>query len=829
MAQFNFEERIDHIEIEPTNVMTGDRNRSRYLYYQLKMSMAEAEAVDIIVSFLMESGVRMLLKNMKRALNRGVRIRILTGNYLGITQPSALYLIKQELGERVDLRLYNEKSRSFHPKSYIFHYDSSNEIYIGSSNISRSALTSGIEWNYKFSDRQDKENYELFYETFEDLFFNHSIIIDDEELKRYSKAWKKPAVSKDLAQYDMIEENNEKVKMLFQPRGAQIEALYALEESRREGATKGLIYAATGIGKTYLAAFDSLKYERVLFVAHREEILKQAASSFKNVRNSEDYGFFDGKAKDTDKSVIFASVATLGRLEYLNEKYFPVDYFNYVIIDECHHMVTKQYKAIVDYFKPQFLLGLTATPERMDGKNIYEICDYNVPYQISLKEAINKGLLVPFHYYGIYDETDYSGLRIVKGHYEEQELNQAYIGNVRRYDLIYKYYRKYRSSRAIGFCCSKQHAEDMAKEFCKRGISAVAVYSGENGEYAEERNEAIKKLKNGEIHVIFSVDMFNEGVDIASLDMVMFLRPTESPIVFLQQLGRGLRIYKGKQYLNVLDFIGNYEKAGKTPMLLSGERSFANKIADKNIYEYQDFEYPEDCLVDFDMRLIDLFKEMDKKKLTVKIQIQREYFRVKELLDGKSPTRMELFTYMDDDIYQYCVCGGHAKENPFRKYLVFLNEMGELSDDEQKLYTGIGREFIETIETTEMNKVYKMPILYSFYNHGNIRLAVTDEEVLESWKEFFDTGTNWKDFPGIDTYEDYKKLTDKKHLSKAKSMPIKRLKMSGKGFFVEKEGYALALREELGEVVENVVLKEHMKDVLEYRSMENYRRRYEAV
>ena len=829
MAQFNFEERIDHIEIEPTNVMTGDRNRSRYLYYQLKMSMAEAEAVDIIVSFLMESGVRMLLKNMKRALNRGVRIRILTCNYLGITQPSALYLIKQELGERVDLRLYNEKSRSFHPKSYIFHYDSSNEIYIGSSNISRSALTSGIEWNYKFSDRQDKENYELFYETFEDLFFNHSIIIDDEELKRYSKAWKKPAVSKDLAQYDMIEENNEKVKMLFQPRGAQIEALYALEESRREGATKGLIYAATGIGKTYLAAFDSLKYERVLFVAHREEILKQAASSFKNVRNSEDYGFFDGKAKDTDKSVIFASVATLGRLEYLNEKYFPVDYFNYVIIDECHHMVTKQYKAIVDYFKPQFLLGLTATPERMDGKNIYEICDYNVPYQISLKEAINKGLLVPFHYYGIYDETDYSGLRIVKGHYEEQELNQAYIGNVRRYDLIYKYYHKYRSSRAIGFCCSKQHAEDMAKEFCKRGISAVAVYSGENGEYAEERNEAIKKLKNGEIHVIFSVDMFNEGVDIASLDMVMFLRPTESPIVFLQQLGRGLRIYKGKQYLNVLDFIGNYEKAGKTPMLLSGERSFANKIADKNIYEYQDFEYPEDCLVDFDMRLIDLFKEMDKKKLTVKIQIQREYFRVKELLDGKRPTRMELFTYMDDDIYQYCVCGGHAKENPFRKYLVFLNEMGELSDDEQKLYTGIGREFIETIETTEMNKVYKMPILYSFYNHGNIRLAVTDEEVLESWKEFFDTGTNWKDFPGIDTYEDYKKLTDKKHLSKAKSMPIKRLKMSGKGFFVEKEGYALALREELGEVVENVVLKEHMKDVLEYRSMEYYRRRYEAV
>ena len=182
MAQSNFEERIDTYEIESTNVMTGDRDRSRYLYYQLKMSMAKAKQIDIIVSFLMESGVRMFLNDMKRALERGVKIRILTGNYLGITQPSALYLIKSELSDRVDLRLYNETSRSFHPKSYIFHYESSNEIYIGSSNISKSALTSGIEWNYRFSDTLDKKNYELFYATFEDLFLNHSIIIDDEEL-----------------------------------------------------------------------------------------------------------------------------------------------------------------------------------------------------------------------------------------------------------------------------------------------------------------------------------------------------------------------------------------------------------------------------------------------------------------------------------------------------------------------------------------------------------------------------------------------------------------------------------------------------------------------
>lgn len=825
MAQFDFAKslEIDGLQIEYTDVMTGDKNRKRYLYYQLKMSMLKANKIDIIVSFLMESGVRMILKDLKAALDRGVQVRILTGNYLGITQPSALCLIKKDLGNRVDLRFYNDKERSFHPKSYIFHYENAGEIYIGSSNISRSALTSGIEWNYRFSSLEDKKNFDLFYDTFEDLFENHSIVIDDEELTRYSKNWHKPAVSKDLAKYDDVEENADtKVEVLFQPRGAQIEALYALEDSRSEGATKGLVQAATGIGKTYLAAFDSVKYERVLFVAHREEILKQAAVSFKNVRHKDDYGFFDGKRKDTNKSVIFASVATLGRSEYLTEDFFAPDYFDYIVIDEFHHAVNEQYQRIVHYFKPQFLLGLTATPERMDGKNIYEICDYNVPYEISLKEAINKGVLVPFHYYGIYDETDYSSLHLVKGRYDEKELNETYIGNVKRYDLIYKYYMKYHSKRALGFCCSRQHAEEMAKEFCKRGIESVAVYSNADGEFSEDRDKAIKKLKNQEIKVIFSVDMFNEGVDIAALDMVMFLRPTESAIVFLQQLGRGLRTSKGKEYLNVLDFIGNYEKAGRAPLLLSGTKNFG----ENSVRNYIDMEYPDDCIVDFDLRLIDLFKELDKKSISAKDRIKQEFFRVKELLDGKVPTRMELFTYMDDDIYQYCM--KHAKENPFRRYIDFLNEMKLLLEEEKILYSGIGREFLSLIETTDMQKVYKMPILYSFYNDGNIRLAVKDEDVLSAWKKFFDHGTNWKDFAEDISYADYKAMTDKQHLNKAKTMPIKFLKASGKGFFIEKDGYALSIRDDMKTIIENAAFKKHMKDILEYRTMEYYRRRYEG-
>ena len=813
-------------EIWSTDVMTGGSDRRMQLYYQLIQSLKKADSVDIIVSFLMESGVKMLLEELDNALKRGAKIRILTGNYLGITQPSALYLLKKKLGSRVDMRFYNEKDRSFHPKSYIFHYRGYNDIYIGSSNISRSALTSGIEWNYRFSSVSDPKNYEKFYHAFEDLFEHHSIIIDNEELKRYSQNWHRPAVAKDLERYEYSHQNEEnesedtKVRLLYEPRGAQIEALCALEDTRAEGAKRALVQAATGVGKTYLAAFDSKSYERVLFVAHREEILKQAAASFRNVRNSEDYGFFTGEEKSTDKSVIFASVATLGRSEYLSEKYFAPDYFQYLVIDEFHHAVNEQYQRIVKYFKPQFLLGLTATPERMDGRNIYELCDYNVPYEISLKDAINKGMLVPFHYYGIYDDTDYSGLHLIRGRYDEKELNETYIGNVHRHDLIYKYYCKYGSKKALGFCCSRAHAEEMAKEFCERGIPSVAVYSNTNGTYSEERGKAIEKLKSGEIRVIFSVDMFNEGVDITSVDMVMFLRPTESPIVFLQQLGRGLRRSKGKEYLNVLDFIGNYEKAGRVRFLLTGRTLGKNEYynpADRSAF-------PDDCLIDFDMKLIDLFSEMDKKHLKVRDQIRNEYYRVKELL-GRIPSRMDLFTYMDDDIYRVAIT--HSKDNPFKRYLDFRKELGELSEGENILYSGIGREFINLIENTNMSKVYKMPVLMAFYNHGNIRSQVSEEDLLDSWKEFFSTGTNWKDLDTGITYEKYCSISDKEHIKKILQMPVHFLQESGKGFFVKKEGTALALKEDLTDVILQPAFGEQMKDVIEYRAMDYYRRRYE--
>lgn len=821
MAECNTAERLGATkETEySTDVMTGDRDKRMHLYYQLINSLKKADSVDIIVSFLMESGVRMLIDELDSALKRGAKIRILTGNYLGITQPSALYLIKYKLGGQVDLRFYNEKNRSFHPKSYMFHYKDHSVLYIGSSNISKSALTSGIEWNYRFSSETDPENYEKFYNTFLDLFENHSIVIDEEELERYSKNWHRPAVSKDLERYDLQEEEASNPIKLFEPRGAQIEALCALENTRAEGAKRALIQAATGVGKTYLAAFDSQKYERVLFVAHREEILKQAAESFKNIRNSEEYGFFYGESKCTDKPVIFASVATLGREKYLSETYFAPDYFHYIVIDEFHHATNDQYQRIVNYFKPQFLLGLTATPERMDGRNIYEICDYNVPYEIPLKEAINKGMLVPFHYYGIFDDTDYSKLHVVRGKYDEKELNETYLGNAHRHELIYKYYCKYGSKQALGFCCSKKHAREMAKEFSRRGIPSVAVFSDANGKYTEKRDVAIQKLKTGEIRVIFSVDMFNEGVDIVSVDMVMFLRPTDSPVIFLQQLGRGLRKCKGKAYLNVLDFIGNYEKAGRVRFLLTGKTEPLAEV----YYPSSKLDFPDECLVDFDMKLIDLFTEMDRKHVKLKDQIICEYFRVKELL-GRRPTRMDLFTYMDDCIYE--VASAHPKENPFKGYLEFLKKLGELNRTEEDFCGGIGKEFISVLENTIMSKVYKMPVLMAFYNNSKVLMEVSEKQLLFNWKEFFSTGTNWKDLDKSMTFQKYKCISDKDHLKKIMSMPVHFLLESGKGFFMKKDDVVLGLREELRPLIDNPVLVEQIKDVIDYRTMDYYRKRY---
>lgn len=807
------EKSIDYNE-QNINVTIGDKD---HLYTKLKQSFKVATSIDIIVSFLMESGVKILLQDLKEALNRGVRIRILTGNYLKITQPQALYLLKLELKDKVDLRFYNNPNKSFHPKAYMFHNPIDSEIYIGSSNISRGALTSSIEWNYRFLKSNAQEDFKVFYNTFEDLFNNHSLIITDEVLKDYSKQWTRPNVYKDLQSNE--EEIKENVVELFEPRGAQIEALYSLEKSREEGFDKGLVVAATGIGKTYLAAFDSRNYDRVLFVAHREEIIKQAAQSFKNVRNSDDIGFFYGNQKDNKNSFIFALVQTLGKEEYLNEQYFPRDYFDYIVVDEFHHAVSSNYKNIINYFTPKFLLGLTATPERLDSKDVFALCDYNMVYEIRLKEAINKGWLVPFRYYGIYDETvDYDEIEFKNGKYDDKQLEEALMLN-KRCDLIINHYLKYDSKRAMGFCTSRSHAEYMAKAFNDKGITAVAVYSGESGEYSEERDVALSKLSSGEIRVIFSVDMFNEGLDVPAIDMVMFLRPTQSQTIFLQQLGRGLRKFKDKVFLNALDFIGNYKKANLVPFLLSGRNYTPSES--KNINP-QRLNYPEDCIVDFDFRLVDIFKKQAEREMKIKDKVKEQFNMVKDML-GYRPSRVELLTYMDDDVYKNIKS---KEQNPFSNYLEYIKENDELNSDEQALYDTRAREFINMIETTSMSKTYKMPILLAFYNNGNIKMEITEDDIYNSFYDFYHKGSNKVDMLRHKSTANFEDWDKGKYIKLAKDNPVKFLLKTHSDFFKEKDDCILALQDDLESLISSEVFKIHMKDAIELRVETYYKNRF---
>ncbi|KEH92864.1 DEAD/DEAH box helicase family protein [Clostridium botulinum] len=815
----NLNEQIKIKEIQQLskNCITGDKD---FLYTRLKKSLKEAKSIDIIVAFLMESGVRLLEKDLKEVKNKNIPIRILTGNYLNITQPSALYLLKDILGDKVDLRFYKEKNRSFHPKAYIFENENGGEIFIGSSNISRSALTTGIEWNYRIDKDKNKEDFNYYKSVFEDLFLNESIIINDDELKKYSKEWKRPRVYKDVENLDHDNKEEEKIITYPQPRGAQVEALYELKKARIEGLEKAIIVAATGIGKTYLAAFDSQSFKKVLFVAHREEILTQAERSFKNIRPDVKTGFFMGNKKEADNDIVFATVQTLGKKEYLNQ-YFKEEDFDYIIIDEFHHAAAGNYKNIINYFKPKFLLGLTATPDRLDNKDVYSICDHNVIYEVRLKDAINKGWLVPFRYYGIYDESvNYENIEYKNGKYNEKELEEALNIN-KRAKLILNNYKKYKSTRALGFCTSKQHAKFMADYFNNAGVKACAVYSGSESEEFD-RKEAISMLAKGEVQVLFSIDMFNEGLDIPSIDMVMFLRPTESPTIFLQQLGRGLRKYQDKKYLNVLDFIGNYKKANLVPFLLTGGKPpLVNKNGKRGMPSNE--EYPDECIIDFQWQLIDIFKKMDEQNKKIKDKIVEDFKRVKEDLK-KVPTRVEMFTYIDDIIYENMK--NNKKNNIFKNYLGFLNEIDELTEEEKELLNTEAEQFINMIEETSMTKTYKIPILLAFYNNGNFRIKISEKDIYESFRDFYNYGSNGIDLLRHTGTSDYKSWDEKRYVKLALNNPIKAFLNTHDKFFY-KDGNYFCINAHIEKFKDNKTFLKHLKDVIEFRKVQFYKERFE--
>lgn len=439
---------------------------------------------------------------------------------------------------------------------------------MGSSNFTAGALKVNKEWNLLFTSHNNGKPTEDIASEIEKQWKGASKLTP-EWINEYEKKYKiqnKPAIKVVSQSVDEDNSNYSTIK----PNKMQKEALKNLQKLRLLRETKGLIISATGTGKTYLAALDVKNYnpKRFLFVAHREQILKKSLDSFHKVLGGDkktNYGILSGNAKNTDAKYLFATVQTLSKAENLNQ--FKRDEFDYILIDEAHHVGSKIYGKLLDYFAPDFLLGMTATPERSDDKNIYELFDYNVPYEIRLQEALEEEMLVPFHYIGVSDYT-YNGEVI------DDNINLKYLVSEERVKYVVEQSKYYGYDgdvlHGLVFVSRKEEADEIAKLLTKNGYPSQML-SGEDSQ--EQREQAIEKLKNGELTYLVTVDIFNEGIDIPFINQVIMMRKTESVIVFVQQLGRGLRKAQGKEYLTVIDFIGNYKNNYLIPVALTGDQS----------------------------------------------------------------------------------------------------------------------------------------------------------------------------------------------------------------------------------------------------------------
>lgn len=526
------------------------------LQSELKKEILSSDKICWLVSFIKYSGIRIFKKELEEFTSSGRSFNIITTSYMGATDVKAVEFLSSLPNTEVKVS-YNTQQERLHAKAYLFHRNTGFHTgYIGSSNLSKSALTAGVEWNIKVTSQEISHVIDKFQKTFDTYW-------QDPEFETYTKGKDRDRLAKALKKQSVIKEDFQEAFFDLKPYPFQKEILEKLEVERKvHGRFRNLVVAATGTGKTMISAFDFKRFRQgktkvnFLFVAHREEILKQARRTFQQVLRDANFGdLWVGGYEPAQRNQLFVSVQTLNKR--LKELPLSRGYYDYVIIDEVHHIPANSYRTIVNHFTPEILLGLTATPERSDNKDISTDFDNRIAAEIRLPEALNRQLLSPFHYFGVSDTVDLTEVRWEEGRYSEDELTRLYTEDDRRVGDIIKSCQDYLTDinqvRALGFCVSQEHARYMSEKFSSKGLKAAYLTS----ENSHQRSALRGKFQKGEINYLFVVDIFNEGVDIPEIDTVLFLRPTESLTIFLQQLGRGLRLAEGKECLTVLDFVGN--------------------------------------------------------------------------------------------------------------------------------------------------------------------------------------------------------------------------------------------------------------------------------
>lgn len=520
------------------------------------------------VAFITESGLATLKSHFLDLKRKGIKGRILTSTFLNFNQPKVFReLLKIK---NVEVRLTDVQG--FHAKGYIFNHETHYSLIVGSSNLTAHALKVNYEWNVKLTSHENGEIIHHFKNQFEDVW-EESQSLTEEWIEQFEKSYTQVINDREIdrlielpAQYNT---NSIEDALSILPNKMQQAALHEIQAVRAAGKDKGLIISATGTGKTYLSAFDVRRFapKRMLFIVHREQILNKAKSDYKKVLGGleKDFGILSGSSKQTDAKYLFATIQTISKEENLSQ--FDPETFDYILIDEVHKAGAKSYHKVLNYFKPKFLMGMTATPERTDDFNIYELFDYNIAYEIRLQEALEEDMLCPFHYFGVTD-FEYDGETI-----DDTTVLSKLVTEERVNHIIEKMdYYGFSGDKVKGliFCSRKEEAKELSLVLNKKGFRTVAL-TGDDSQ--EERERRVNQLENGLLDYILTVDIFNEGIDIPNINQVVMLRQTQSSIIFIQQLGRGLRKHESKEFVTIIDFIGNYKNNYLIPIALSGDRS----------------------------------------------------------------------------------------------------------------------------------------------------------------------------------------------------------------------------------------------------------------
>lgn len=719
-------------------------NREEKIVSLIRRELENCDEFIISVAFVTLGGVTMILEQLKDLEARGVKGKILTGDYLAFTQPKAL----KKLLEFKNIELKVLSDEKFHAKGYFFRKGDIWTMIVGSSNLTQTALTVNFEWNLKINSLKDGKIATEILNNFYDVF-NKIPALDMASLLEYERV------------YNLSKEYTKKKKQEIReykeitPNIMQKQALENLNNLRKYE-RKGLLISATGTGKTYLSAFDvrNANPKRVLFIAHRKTILQKAKETYENILRDKKIVIY-GEEDIDEADVVFAMIQTLSKENHMTK--FSPDYFDYIVVDEVHHGGAKSYQSVLNYFIPKFLLGMTATPERGDNFDIYKLFDNNIAYEIRLHDALKEELLSPFHYFGISD-IEIDGELINEKSGIKKLTADARVNHIIEKSKFYGYSGD--KIHGLIFVSRIDEALLLEEKFQERRVKAIAL-TGDDSD--EKRERSIAQLENGEIEYIITVDIFNEGVDIPCVNQVILLRPTESSIVYIQQLGRGLRKYPDKEYVVILDFIGNYEKNFLIPIAVSQNSNYDKDYMKRFIMNGTDMIPGQSSIIFEEIVKERIFENINRTNFSTKKNIEKDFILLEKQL-GRVPM---LYDFFEKNMIEPSVILKYKKTyDEVLRILKPREEFPTLDSRESNYLTFLSSFF------TPAKRVHEMVILQELLNKERVSIEeigkileeryslYNQEESIENGvkhlaKEIFVSLSTAKEFlPIVERYED---------------------------------------------------------------------------